>query len=50
MRVKIKSIKNAKNYKFLMENDQLTGLNNRHSFNSLLEQIKNYRENCQFIN
>ncbi len=49
MNLKIKAINNARNYKFLMENDQLTGLNNRLSFNSLLDQIKNYRENCTII-
>lgn len=49
MKIKIRSLNNAKNYKFLMENDQLTGLNNRLSFNSLLEQLEKNRGNCTLI-
>jgi len=49
MNLKIKAIANARNYKFLMENDQLTGLNNRRSFDNFLEKIKTQKLSCTII-
>ncbi|MBR5646368.1 MAG: diguanylate cyclase [Treponema sp.] len=49
MNLKIRAIANEKNYKFLIENDQLTGLNNRRSFDALLEHLKLYRGKCTII-
>jgi diguanylate cyclase (GGDEF)-like protein len=49
MNVKIRAFANEKNYKFLVENDQLTGLNNRRSFDILLEKLKIYRGKCTIV-
>ncbi len=49
MMIKIRALNTAKKYKFLMENDQLTGLNNRLSYNSHLKRIQNSRENCIIV-
>lgn len=49
MNIKIKGIANSKNYRFLMQNDQLTGLNNRRSFNTFLEKIKSEKINCTIL-
>ncbi|MBR5933550.1 MAG: diguanylate cyclase [Treponema sp.] len=50
MNLKIRALAHAKNYKFLMGNDQLTGLNNRLSFDRYLEKLKEKKISCLIMN
>ena len=49
MNLKIRAFANAKNYKFLMEKDQLTGLNNRLSFDTFLEKLNKCKRNYTIL-